>query len=207
MPIVVGTRNRGKLREMQYLFKQFLPRLKNVQVTGLNAFPPMPAIAEDGASFHENARKKALAVAEHTGCMTIADDSGLEVDALNGAPGILSARYAGEHARDEDNNRKLLDALAGVPAHQRGAQFVCALAVALPGDLLGIFEGVCRGVIGTEPHGGSGFGYDPLFIRTDVGKTFAEMPQEIKNRISHRARAFEKAALIIVRYVDQQLTK
>ena len=205
--IVIGTRNTGKVREMQYLFKRFLPHLTEISIVGLNVFPPLPPVAEDGATFHENARTKALLFAAHTGLLTIADDSGLEVDALGGAPGVRSARYAGEQASDEDNNRKLLEALKRVPADQRSARFFCALAIAAPGDLLAIVEGTCSGAIAFEPCGGSGFGYDPLFIRTDLGKTFAELPAQVKNRISHRARAFEKAAVIVERHLERHLER
>jgi XTP/dITP diphosphohydrolase len=135
--------------------------------------------------------------------MSIGDDSGLEVDALGGAPGVLTARYAGPHARDNENNRKLLDALKNVPPDQRTARFRCVIAVALPDNVLGLFEGVCHGMIGTELCGSAGFGYDPLFIKTDYGKTFAELTAAVKNRISHRAHAFEKAAIVIQRYLER----
>lgn len=203
MTIVVATRNLGKLREMTHLCKHNLPDAADLQLLGLKAFPTMPPIEETGSSFHENARLKALAVANHTGMMAIGDDSGLEVDALGGAPGVFSARYAGPAARDEENNRKLLDALRDVPADQRTARFRCVIAVALPDNVLGLFEGVCHGVIGFEPRGGSGFGYDPLFIKPDYGKTFAELTSALKDRISHRAHAFEKAAIVIQRYVER----
>jgi XTP/dITP diphosphohydrolase len=201
MTIVLATRNLGKFREMEFLFRTYLPSLKDVTLTPLADFADAPQVAEDGATFHENARLKALEIANFTGCMTIADDSGLEVDALDGAPGVRSARYAGEYVTDDDNVRKLLFALDGVSFDQRGARFVCVVAVALPNDVLGLFEGVCHGVIAEEPRGGNGFGYDPVFVRTDSGKTFAELPHRVKNRISHRTRAFEKAAATIERYV------
>lgn len=203
MTIALATKNLGKLQEFRYLFQQFLPNVHDLQLAGLNEFSPMEPITEDGATFHQNARKKALLTADHTGLLTLADDSGLEVDALNNAPGIYSARYAGEHATDEDNMRKLLAELKDKPHDQRTARFVCVIAVALPGDVLGLFEGVTHGVIGFEPAGTNGFGYDPLFIKQDYGKTFAELPIDVKNRISHRARAFEKAAAIIERYIER----
>jgi len=207
MTIVVATRNLGKLREMTQLFRQNLPDAQDVQLVGLKAYPTLSPIEETGSTFHENARYKALTVAAHTGLMSIGDDSGLEVDALGGAPGVYSARFAGPHARDSDNNRKLLDALKAVPPDQRTARFRCAIAVALPDNLLGLFEGVCHGLIALEPRGGSGFGYDPLFVKTEYGKTFAELTAAVKNRISHRAHAFEKAAIVIQRYLGQMREK
>jgi XTP/dITP diphosphohydrolase len=203
MTIVLATRNLGKFREMEYLLRTYMPAISAVTLAPLTEFPGAPKVEETGATFHENARRKALEMANFTGLMTIADDSGLEVDALGGAPGIYSARYAGAHATDDDNIRKLLFALDGVAADQRSARFVCVVAVALPDDVLGLFEGVCHGVLAEEPRGGSGFGYDPIFVRADYGKTFAELPHAIKNRISHRARAFERAAALIERYVDR----
>jgi XTP/dITP diphosphohydrolase len=186
---------------MEYLFRTYMPSLDDVTLLPLREFKDAPQVDENGQTFHENARLKALEYANHTGLLTIADDSGLEVDALNGEPGIRSARYSGTQATDDDNVRKLLFALDGVPFDERGARFTCVLAVALPDDVLGLFEGVCQGVIADEPRGGSGFGYDPVFVRTDYGKTFAELPHNVKNRISHRARAFERAAALIERYV------
>jgi len=203
MTIAIASKNLGKMQEFRYLFKQFLTHVKDIQLAGLKEFPEMDPIVEDGLTFHQNARKKALQTAEHTGLLSIADDSGLEVDALEGAPGIYSARYAGEHATDEDNMRKLLDELKDIPPYRRTAQFTCVIAVALPGDVLGLFEGVTHGEIGFDPKGTNGFGYDPLFIKQDYGKTFAELPLDVKNRISHRARAFEKAAAIIERYIER----
>jgi XTP/dITP diphosphohydrolase len=200
--IVIATRNQGKVREMRALFRQHLPRVKDVTLVSLADFPGAPAIEETGRTFHENARLKALAGAAHTGGLTIGDDSGLEVDALHGAPGVCSARYAGPHARDAENNQKLLAALQQVPPDQRCARFVCVIAVALPDNVLGLFEGVCHGAIGHEPRGANGFGYDPLFVKTDYGKTFADLSSSVKNRMSHRALAFEKAAVILERYLE-----
>ena len=200
--IVIATRNQGKVREMRALFRQHLPRVKDITLACLADFPAAPLIEETGRTFHENARIKALAGAAHTGGLTIGDDSGLEVDALRGGPGVCSARYAGPRARDAENNQKLLAALQQVPPDQRAARFVCVIAVALPDNVLGLFEGVCHGVIGNEPRGTNGFGYDPLFVKTDYGKTFAELSSSVKNRMSHRALAFEKAAVIVERYLE-----
>lgn len=203
MNIAIASKNLGKMQEFKFLFKQFLSHITDVHLSGLKEFPEMDTIVEDGNSFHQNARKKALLTAEHTGLLSIADDSGLEVDALNGAPGIYSARFAGEHATDDENMQLLLEKLKDIPPYRRTAQFTCVIAVALPGDVLGLFEGVTHGDIGYEPKGSNGFGYDPLFIKQDYGKTFAELSLDVKNRISHRARAFEKAAAIIERYIER----
>lgn len=202
--LTIATKNRGKLREFAFLFSRFLPKYSDIELQCIADFKDAPDVIEDGTTFHENARKKALELANYTGTLTLADDSGLTVDYLDGAPGIYSARYAGENASDEDNNMKLLEKLKDVPEEDRTASFVCVIALALPDDVLGLFEGTCRGVIGTAPHGGNGFGYDPLFIRKDYGMTFAQLPQDIKNAISHRARAFEKAAVMLQRYLPLQ---
>jgi XTP/dITP diphosphohydrolase len=200
--LVLATRNHGKAREMRALLRHLLRLPPEIAIASLRDYPALAPIEETGATFQDNAQLKALAVANFTGCIAIGDDSGLVVDALDGAPGVHSARYAGPHARDEENNRKLLEALRAVPADRRGAHFICVVVVALPGNVLGSFEGVCHGMIGFEPRGANGFGYDPLFIKTDYGKTFAELSHTVKNRISHRTLAFEKAATVIARYFD-----
>ncbi len=201
--LTIATTNRGKLREFSFLFSRFLPAFADIKLRCIADFKDAPVVIEDGSTFHENARKKALEIANYTGSLTLADDSGLAVDYLDGAPGIYSARYASENASDDENNMKLLEKLKNVDKEDRSASFICVIALALPNDLLGLFEGVCRGTIGTEPQGGNGFGFDPLFIRKDYGMTFAELPQNTKNAISHRARAFEKAAVMLQRYLPQ----
>ncbi len=201
MNIVVATHNYGKLNEMIFLFKEFIPETYNINLLSLNKYPDIPEVIEDGSTFQANAVKKALFTANYTGKMAIADDSGLVVDALKGEPGIFSSRYSGENATDEKNNEKLLEKLNNVPKDSRIAHFVCVIAIAGPNNLIGTFEGKCNGIIGTIPKGDNGFGYDPLFIRTDSGKTFAELPHDVKNRISHRARAFDKAAAVIERNI------
>jgi len=203
MKIVIATKNRGKIQEMDSLFKRYLPHIKNIDLLSLLEFPNLMEIEETGSSFYENAKIKALEAANFSGLLTIGDDSGLEVDALNNAPGIFSARFAGENATDEINNQLLLKKLKKYPKESRTARFVCNLAIALPDNFIGAFEGICNGVISTSPRGGNGFGYDPLFIRADLGKSFAELSSEIKNRISHRARAFEKAAVVLERYIEK----
>jgi XTP/dITP diphosphohydrolase len=182
--IVVATENPGKLREI----KESL-RGMDVQILSFKDLPPLPSIVEDGSTFQENAFKKARIVALHTGRLTIADDSGLEVDYLKGDPGVRSARFAGEDASDSDNNRKLLQCLQGIPSSQRGATFRCVIAVVDPHGRESSIEGTCRGIIGEKERGTMGFGYDPLFIIPEVGKTLAEFPLEEKNRISHRGKA------------------
>lgn len=199
--LTIATHNRGKLREYSFLFSRFLPAHTHVSLLCMDDFPSLPPVEENGTSFYENARIKALTTATQTGTLALADDSGLCVDALDGAPGIYSARYSGEDATDEKNCLKLLKAMTDVPEEERNASFVCVIALAAPGELLGMCEGICRGTIGFEPHGWNGFGYDPLFIKKEYGMTFAQLPQDTKNTISHRALAFEKAAVLLDRYL------
>lgn len=182
--IIVATKNRGKLREVKEALKDI-----EVQILSLADLTPLPPIEEDGNTFRENAFKKARTVAHHTGRLTIADDSGLEVDYLKGEPGVHSARFAGENASDRDNNHKLLRCLEGVPSSQRGATFRCVIAVVDPLGKETWLEGVCSGTIGEKARGAGGFGYDPLFIIPELGKTLAELPLEEKNRMSHRGKA------------------
>ena len=197
MKIIIATHNIGKLQEMNFLFTEFIPKNYNINLVSLNKYPDIPEVIEDGDSFQANAEKKALFTANYTGEMVIADDSGLVVDALNGEPGIFSSRYSGENATDEQNIEKLLENLKDIPEELRTAHFACVISIATPNNIIGSFKGICNGIIGTKPQGDNGFGYDPLFIRTDIGKTFAELPHDVNNRISHRARAFEKAASLI----------
>ncbi len=163
-----------------------------VEVLSLKDFTGVPEVEEDGRTFLENARKKAREVSRRISETVLADDSGLEVDALGGEPGIRSARYAGPGATDADNNARLLKALEGVPAGKRGAAFRCALVLFSPDGSSETFEGAWRGEILFEPRGTMGFGYDPLFLDPGQGLTAAELPPEVKNRISHRGRAFAK---------------
>ena len=163
-----------------------------VSLLSLNDYPEIPEIVEDGKSFLENALKKARTVAERTGEWVLADDSGLEVEALGGAPGIFSSRYAGEDANDGRNIRKLLEELKGVPQRKRGAAFRCVLVLCAADGRYETFEGRWEGEIAEAPAGEGGFGYDPVFFLPDRGMTVAQLPREVKNRISHRARAFEK---------------
>lgn len=190
--IVLATRNKGKRTEFAELLKD-LP----VEIVSLDAFENIPAIAETGQSFQENAAIKAETVAGLTGLVTVADDSGLEVDILHGAPGIYSARYAGQPGCDEANNAKLLNELQGIPWEKRTARFRSVIAIAVPNDKILFAEGVCEGLIGFEPKGSQGFGYDPIFIVPEKNLTFAQLTMEEKNKISHRAKAFKCAAKIL----------
>ena len=163
-----------------------------ISLFSLNDYPEIPEIVEDGKSFLENALKKGRAVAEASGEIVLADDSGLEVDALGGAPGIHSARYAGDNADDLRNNLKLLHDLKGVPAVKRGAAFRCVLVLYPPDGRYEAFEGRWEGRIAEVAAGKGGFGYDPLFLLPGEGMTVAQLSAEVKNRISHRAQAFAK---------------
>ena len=169
------------------------PRLGRLEIRSLDAFPDVPDVVEDGETFGENARKKASEVARTLGLWVLADDSGLAVDALGGAPGVYSARYAGEPADDSANNRKLLEALDRVPDEARGAAFLCHLALADPSGTIQLeAEGACRGRIIRELRGPGGFGYDPLFLIPEYHKTFGELGPLAKHQLSHRSRAFAR---------------
>ncbi|MBP7332473.1 MAG: XTP/dITP diphosphatase [Firmicutes bacterium] len=192
MKLVLATRNENKVKEVA----QFLAP-HDIEVVSLNEFPDLPEIAEDGETFKENAVLKATEACMFTGLTALADDSGLEVDYLDGLPGIHSARFAGEDKNDSGNNKKLLELMAGAPAEQRTARFKCVMAVATTECFVYSTEGVCAGVILEEPRGAGGFGYDPLFYLPEYGKTFAELDLETKNKISHRARALNGVLDII----------
>jgi len=192
MELVVATRNKDKVREI----KELLSDLK-VRVLTYEDFPNFPSVVEDGKSLKENALKKARAIAKFTGKLTLADDSGLEVEALGAAPGVFSSRFAGENATYEDNNQKLLSLLKGVPPEKRGAAFRCVIAIIDPEGREVVVEGVCRGRITEKPRGKGGFGYDPVFEPEGSERTFAQMSLEEKNRISHRAKALKKAKEVL----------
>ena len=184
MELVLATRNQGKVREMRGVLEAY-----GVEVLSLDDFPQVGEIEEDGATFVENAVKKAETTARLTSKIALADDSGLEVDYLNGAPGVFSARFAGVAKSDQDNNEKLLALLAGVPREKRTARFQCVIAIAYPRGFLRTFQGTCEGLIGETPKGDLGFGYDPLFYLPEYDKTFAELDLPMKNKISHRGKA------------------
>ena len=185
MKVVLATKNEGKLREFKQSFQEL-----GWELVSLDQVAEISDIIEDGTTFCENAIIKAKTVMQATGLPTIADDSGIVVDALNGKPGVYSARYAGAGATDEDNNKKLLEELADVPKELRTARFVCCLAYYNPNEKTPLtFEGECQGIIIDSPRGTNGFGYDPLFFVESENKTMAEIPVEQKNKISHRAKA------------------
>ena len=163
-----------------------------MDVLSLNDFANVPDVIEDGASFFENALKKAKAISEHTGEIVLADDSGLEVEYLNGQPGVYSSRYSGEGATDDTNIEELLRNMKGVPRDRRGAAFRCILVLYFPDGKYESFEGRLEGIIHDRPIGGGGFGYDPVFFLPNWGSTVAQIPLEVKNRISHRAQAVLK---------------
>lgn len=192
MDVVIATNSPNKVEEIREILKG-----SGFRILSAADVQNLPEVREDGLTFEENARKKALTIAKLTGRLTLADDSGLQVDALNKRPGVHSARYAGENATPRENNRKLLEELKDVPVKKRTARFVCVIAIARPSGKVSVVEGKCEGVIAKELRGAEGFGYDPLFIVPDHGKTFAELGSAIKNKISHRAIALEKAKEIL----------
>jgi XTP/dITP diphosphohydrolase len=187
MTIVLATRNKKKVEELTRMFSGYAIRFLT-----LDSFPSCPEVVEDGETFRENALKKAIHVSRFTGCPSIADDSGLEVPALGGAPGVLSARYAGEGADDRMNVRKLLKNMANLRGGERGARFVCCIAFALPDGKYKTFKGDVKGTIGKKPRGFNGFGYDPIFFPAGSEKTFAEMADTEKDAMSHRGNAMRK---------------
>lgn len=193
MELIVATRNQGKLKEIRALLAPL-----QIVVRGVAEFPELPEVVEDGRTFAENAEKKATTIARLTGRLTLADDSGLEVGVLGGAPGIHSARYAGADADDDANNRKLLTELATIPLSQRGAAFVCVMALCAPDGECRTFAGRLSGSIISEPRGTEGFGYDPLFVVAGSERTLAEIPLDEKNRISHRAQALGQVVAVLM---------
>ena len=200
--VVLATRNKGKLAELAALLRDF-----GVEVKGLDDFPEVGEIEETGADFAENALIKAQAVSRATGLPAVADDSGLEVDALGGAPGIYSARYAGAGATDAKNNRKLLEALAGVEDVRRTARFRCALAACSPGGNMIQAQGAWEGRILREPAGDNGFGYDPLFFDPEVGLTAAQMEPGVKSGRSHRGRAMRALRMAWPAFLENTVSK
>lgn len=187
MEIVLATRNKKKIEEIKRILYD-LP----VTILSLEDFQGCPEIHENGVSFEENAIKKALAIAQYVQKPALADDSGLEVYALNKAPGVLSARYAGEEANDRKNIEKLLYEMRFFEGEKRKARFVCCIAIVFPNENIHTFYGYTEGMIGKEPKGNRGFGYDPVFYPEGSERTFAEMSDEEKDEISHRGRALEE---------------
>ncbi|MBI9087762.1 MAG: XTP/dITP diphosphatase [Desulfobacterium sp.] len=193
--IVLATRNQGKTREIQALLKGFPVEIKN-----LEDFGPIPEVEEDGETFDDNAYKKAAFAARVLGYPAIADDSGLEVEALGGKPGVRSARFAGENVTDKENSEKLLREMKGKT--NRAAAFKCVVSIAIPTGPALTYEGECHGTILEEPRGENGFGYDPLFFHADFNKTFAEISMADKGRVSHRGKAFQEVAAEFDKVLD-----
>lgn len=185
--LVTATRNRKKVEEIMRIMRGTL-----ITIYSLDDFPGCPDVEEDQDTFEGNAIKKAVAVARHTGKPAISDDSGLEVFALNGAPGVFSARYSGSAADDRKNREKVLLEMHEVEKDKRGARFVCSVALAFPDGKVETFEGFVEGTIGTQPRGTSGFGYDPVFYPVGHDRTFAEMSPDEKDALSHRGMALRK---------------
>lgn len=183
--IVLATRNLGKTAEIRELLQGFPVDIKN-----LSDFGPIPTVEEDGTTFEENAYKKSSFTARVLGYPALADDSGLSVEALNGAPGVFSARYAGENATDEDRCRKLLSELKD--CRERKAAFECVISLAVPSGAALTYEGRCEGLIAAAPSGANGFGFDPIFFYPAFNKTFADLTREEKSRVSHRGKAFRQ---------------
>ena len=195
--LVVATRNKKKLSEIREILKGI-----DLGLFSLDAYKNAPQVLENGKTFQENAVKKAVKLARFTGKLCLGEDSGLCVDVLGGGPGIYSARFAGRDKNDIENNLKLLDLLKGLPFSERKAHYVCAVALADRRGLLGIAEGRCFGLIAFEPKGSAGFGYDPLFYIPKYKKTFAQLGEKIKHKMSHRYHALKKARRIIQKYIE-----
>jgi len=194
--LLLATNNTGKVKEFRNLLAGIPFELVTPKEIGI-----VMDVDETGATYRENARLKACALATQSGLLTLADDSGIEIDALNGAPGVMSARYAGENASDAERVNFLLSKLKDVPQEKRTARFYCVIAIAHPDGKVEYCDGECKGTIAFEPSGASGFGYDPVFYLPEFGKAMAELTAEIKNQISHRARAAQKAKMLLLKMV------
>jgi len=192
--LILATRNKGKLKEIKGILNDL-----SIEINNLSDYSSIPEVVEDGETLEENALKKAREIFHLTGIPTLADDTGLEVLYLGMAPGVISARYAGEKVSYDANNRKLLKELENIPLDKRTAQFRCVAAF-IAKDIEKITEGICHGKIIDNLRGTGGFGYDPLFVPDGYDLTFAELPIETKNHISHRAKAFQKMKLILSAY-------
>lgn len=195
MKIVIASRNRKKIEELRRILEGL-----NITLLSANDFPYLEEVIEDGENFEENALKKARYVCKETGLPALADDSGLEVEALGGKPGVKSARYAGESANDEDNINKLLREMHNIPHNRRNARFVCCIALVFPDGEERVFWGFVRGNITEYPKGTSGFGYDPVFVPEGYKITFAEMKPDEKDRISHRREAIDKLKKFLLKW-------
>ena len=199
MELIVATRNKKKLQEIKTILKPL-----GLKISSLADHGALPKIIENGKTFKENAVKKAVKTARATGKFTLGEDSGLCVDALSGAPGVYSSRFSGKNKSDSQNNLKLLQLLKEVPLNKRKAHYSCAVALADKDGLIGLAEGRCDGLIGFELKGRSGFGYDPLFVIPKYKKTFAELGEQIKHKMSHRYHALKRAKIIIKKYIEKR---
>jgi len=194
--VIIATKNSKKLHEL----KRYLKPIR-AKVVSLNELGSMPRIREDKHTFKGNAIKKAVTISRYTGGLVLADDSGLEVRALGGLPGVKSARFAGKNKKDSDNNAKLLRLLHNVPDKKRGAKFVCAIAIADKGRVVKLIEECCAGRIACSVRGRHGFGYDPVFLIPKRGRTFGELGLKAKDRLSHRSKALKKARVFLRKYI------
>ncbi len=199
MELVIATRNKGKIREIRDIL---IENKLDIEIKSLDEFSDIGQIPEPGHTFEENAIYKARFVSYHTGYFALSDDSGLEVDALDGRPGVFSARFAGMEASDEENNKKLLNLMKDVPFENRGAQFRCVMVLYSPsGDYI-LTQGVWRGKIALSPQGEGGFGYDPIFIDETLGKSAAQLSRGKKNSLSHRGIALRKMVRLIGPFLE-----
>lgn len=194
MKLVIASRNKKKIEELKRILKDL-----DITILSVNDFPNLEEVIEDGKTFDENALKKARYVCQKTGLPALADDSGVEVEALGGQPGVKSARYAGDSATDEDNLKKLLKELEGIPFDKRNAQFVCCIALVFPEGEEYLFWGYVKGKISEVPRGSQGFGYDPVFIPDAFQITFAEMKPHEKDRLSHRKKAVDRLKEFLIK--------
>lgn len=198
MQLVIASRNVHKIRELRAMLKAY----KFLDVLSLLDFPQYVPLPENGKTFEENVTQKAIHAAKSLNRWTLADDTGLVVPALQGAPGVYSARYAGENATDPDNRKKLLAEMKEIFEPHRQGYFECWLAIAAPQGLKKCVRGVCEGTILTKEKGGKGFGYDSLFVKYEYGKTFSELEENVKNRISHRRKALDKLHLFLESFTE-----
>lgn len=198
--LLLATTNYGKINEYRYLLKAVPFQVVTSMEEGIDII-----VEERNTTMEDNARQKAISYANASGLLTLADDSGLEVDALGGEPGVRSARYAGEGTSDNERVHYLLSKLEGILRENRAAKFRCIIAIAKPQGQIELCQGECYGLIAFEPRGENGFGYDPIFYLPEFGKTIAELPPEIKNQISHRARAAQKACVILEQIAEKSL--
>jgi len=199
MRLLIATRNREKLKEIHAILADL-----QLDIISSADMPQLPKVHEDGKTIRDNAVKKAVETAKMANMLTLADDTGLEVDVLDGEPGVRSARFAGDDVTYHENNKKLIGLLEGIPREKRAARFRCVVAIADENGLFDTVEGICNGRIVEEERGGGGFGYDPLFIADGQVKTFGELSPDVKNRISHRAKALQKAWAVLSRYVRER---